>query len=134
MSTVAIHSTGVFDVCWAGLRRLVFRLLIATAAAFGEMPFLEHLEELRSRIIKALIAVTACFTVCWYFSQELFDFVAKPITKIPAVSLAIIDPTEAFTVYLKVSFVAALYLAGPLMLWQAWKFIALGLHKHERRY
>jgi sec-independent protein translocase protein TatC len=44
------------------------------------------------------------------------------------------DPTEAFTVYLKVSFVASLYAAAPFVLWQIWRFIAPGLYKHERRY
>jgi len=133
MATTAIHSTRVFDLSWAELRRRAFRLSVAVAATIGEMPFLEHLEELRRRIIKALIAVGASFVVCWYFSLQLFDFVAKPITRI-GVSLVINDPTEAFTVYLKVSFVAALFLAAPFVLWQAWRFIAPGLYKHERRY
>jgi sec-independent protein translocase protein TatC len=98
------------------------------------MGFLEHLEELRSRIIKSLIAVGVSFAVCWYFSLTLFEFVARPIAKIPGVSLVITDPTEAFTVYLKVAFVAAMYLAAPFVLWQAWRFISPGLYKHERRY
>jgi Sec-independent protein secretion pathway component TatC len=116
------------------LRRRALRLSVAVAAAIGEMPFLEHLEEPRSRIIKALIALGASFVVCWYFSLQLFDFVAKPITRIAGVNLVIIDPTEAFTVYMKVSFVAALYLSAPFVLWQAWRFISPGLYKHERRY
>src|SRR5437762_14112444 len=128
MSTTAIHSNRPFDLYWTELRRRMFRLSVALAATIGEMPFLEHLEELRKRIIKSLIAVGASFLVCWYFSLELFDFVARPITKIPGVSLVINDPTEAFTVYLKVSFVAALYLAAPLVLWQIWRFIAPGLY------
>jgi sec-independent protein translocase protein TatC len=134
MSTVALHSTRPFDLYWNELRRRAFRLTVALAAAFGEMPFLEHLEELRTRLIRALLAVGASFVVCWYFSLQLFDFVAKPITRIAGVSLAITDPTEAFTVYLKVSFVAALFVAAPFVLWQAWRFIAPGLYKHERRY
>jgi sec-independent protein translocase protein TatC len=108
--------------------------MVAIGAALGEMGFLEHLEELRDRIIKSLIALVACFAVCFYFSAELFEFVARPLTKIAGVSVVINDPTEAFTVYLKVSFVAALYLAAPFILWQTWRFIAPGLYKHERRY
>jgi sec-independent protein translocase protein TatC len=134
MTTTVIHSTRPFDFYWADLRRRALRLSVAIAAAVGEMPFLEHLEELRSRIIKALIALGASFAVCWYFCLELFDFVAKPITRIAGVSLVINDPTEAFTVYLKVSFVAALYLSAPFVLWQAWRFIAPALYKHEKRY
>lgn len=68
------------------------------AATLGEMGFLEHFEELRERIIKSLTAVGASFAVCFYISLELFEFVAKPITKIAGVSLVITDPTEAFTV------------------------------------
>jgi sec-independent protein translocase protein TatC len=134
MTTTTIHHNRPFDLYWSELRRRALRLSVAVAAAIGEMPFLEHLEELRSRIIKALIAIGASFAVCWYFSLELFIFVAKPITKIAGVNLVITDPTEAFTVYLKVSFVAALYLSAPFVLWQAWRFISPGLYKHERRY
>jgi sec-independent protein translocase protein TatC len=134
MSTTAIYSSRPFGFYWNELRRRTFQLFVAVAATLGEMPFLEHLEELRERIIKSLIVVAASFAVCWYFSVDLFDFVAKPITKIPGVNLVINDPTEAFTVYLKISFVAALYLAAPFVLWQVWKFIAPGLYKHERRY
>ena len=134
MSTSAIHSTRPLDSFWSELRRRIFQSFVAIAATFSEMPFLEHLEELRERIIKSLIAVGASFVVCWYFSMELFDFVARPITRIAGVSLVINHPTEAFTVYLKLSFVAALYVAAPFVLWQVWRFIAPGLYKHERRY
>jgi hypothetical protein len=131
MSTTAIHSTRPFDLYWTELRRRAFRLSVALAATLGEMGFLEHLEELRDRIIKSLIAVGASFAVCFYFSLELFEFVAKPITKIAGVSLVINDPTEAFTVYLKVSVVGALYLAAPFVLWQVWRFISPGLYKRR---
>jgi sec-independent protein translocase protein TatC len=134
MSTAALHSTRPFKSYWSELRRQTFRQFVAIAATLGEMPFLEHLEELRDRIIKSLIAIGASFAVCWYFSVELFEFVARPITKIAGASLVINDPTEAFTVYLRISFVAALYLAAPFVLWQVWRFIAPGLYKHERRY
>lgn len=134
MSTTAIHSPRPLDWYWNELCSRTFRLLVAIAATFGEMSFLEHLEELRGRIIKALVAVGASFAVCWYFSVELFEFVSRPIARIPGVSLVINDPTEAFTVYLRVCFVAALYLAAPFVLWQIWRFIAPGLYKHERRY
>jgi sec-independent protein translocase protein TatC len=83
--------------------------------------------------MKALMAVGAGFALCWYFSVELFEFAAKPITKIGGV-IVIHDPTEAFNVYLKISFVAVLYLAAPFVLWQAWRFIAPSLSRHERRY
>jgi sec-independent protein translocase protein TatC len=134
MSTTAMPSPRPLDRYWNELRHRTFRVLVAIAATLGEMSFLEHLEELRGRIIKALIAVGASFAVCWYFSVELFEFVSRPITRITGAILVITDPTEAFTVYLKVCFVAALYLAAPFVLWQIWRFISPGLYKHERRY
>jgi sec-independent protein translocase protein TatC len=134
MSTTAIHSSRPFDSFWREVRRRTFQLFVALAATLSEMPFLEHLEELRDRIIRSLVGVGVSFAVCWYFSLELFEFVARPITRIAGVSLVINDPTEAFTVYLKISFVAALYVAAPFVLWQVWRFIAPGLYKHERRY
>jgi sec-independent protein translocase protein TatC len=133
MSTV-IQSTRPLNWYWNELRHRTFRLCVAVGATIGQMPFLEHLEELRDRIIKSLIAVGVSFVVCWYYSAQLFEFVARPITRIAGVSLVINDPTEAFTVYLKLSFVAALYVAAPFVLWQVWRFIAPGLYKHERRY
>jgi sec-independent protein translocase protein TatC len=134
MSTTSIYSPRPFGSYWSDFRRRIFDVFAVLAATLSEMPFLEHLEELRERIIKALIAVAASFAVCWYFSSELFEFVARPITRIAGVSLVINDPTEAFTVYLKVCLVGALYLSAPFVLWQAWRFIAPGLYKHERRY
>src|SRR6516162_7490730 len=116
MSTTAIHSSRPFGSVWSELRRRTFQLFVAMAATLTEMPFLEHLEELRDRIIKSLIAVGASFVVCWYFSLQLFEFVARPITRIAGASLVINDPTEAFTVYLKLSLVAALYVAAPFVL------------------
>jgi sec-independent protein translocase protein TatC len=134
MSTTAIRSPRPFEWYRNELRRRIFSLLVTFAATLSEMPFLEHLEELRRRIIKSFVAIGASFAVCYYFSLELFAFVARPITKIAGASLVINDPTEAFTVYLRISFVAALYLSGPFVLWQAWRFIAPGLYEHERRY
>src|SRR5581483_1721980 len=122
-----------FQSSWNELRYRALRLFAVLAAVLGEMPFLEHLEELRGRLIKALIAVAAAFAVCFYFSVQLFEFVARPMTKM-GISLVILDPTEAFTVYLRVSFVAAMYLSAPFVLWQIWRFIAPGLYDHERRY
>ena len=134
MSTTSVYSPRPFGSYWSDFRRRIFDVFVVVAATLSEMPFLEHLEELRERIIKALIAVAASFAVCWYFSSQLFEFVARPITRIAGVSLVINDPTEAFTVYLKVCLVGALYLSAPFVLWQAWRFIAPGLYKHERRY
>lgn len=99
----------------------------------GQMSFLDHLEELRNRIIRSLIAVGLAFVACWTFVDELFDFISRPI-KAVVPKLAIFSPTEAFNLSLKTALVASLFLASPFIMAQVWLFIAPGLYKHERRY
>ena len=103
------------------------------------MSFLQHLEELRMRIIRALIAVALGFCACWFYAERIFNYMQQPImialrnhhldTK-----LVYLNPTEPFNMYLKVSLIAALFVASPWILFQVWSFIAPGLYRHERRY
>lgn len=103
------------------------------------MSFLQHLEELRRRIIWALVYVAAGFGVCWWFHDQIYDFMQKPIVKalsanhLPA-KLTYLNPTEPFNMYLKVSLIAGLFLASPFVLYQVWAFISPGLYRHEKRY
>jgi len=99
-------------------------------------PFLEHLEELRQRLIRCMIAVGIAFVVCYFFSKDIFSFLAKPLKEsLPEGSTMIfINPAEAFLTYIKLSFYAALFFSSPYILYQAWMFIAPGLYAHERRY
>lgn len=99
----------------------------------GQMSFLDHLEELRRRIIHSLIAVAAAFGVCWFFADKLFRIVAAPLRKTGAEIIAT-SPTEAFNLELKLAIMAAIFTASPFILGQVWLFIAPGLYKHERRY
>jgi len=99
------------------------------------MSFLEHLQELRSRLIKAVLAVGVAFVVFLIFSDRLFKLVAGPIVKLlpkdsSLVFTALPDP---FFIYLKVSFIAAVFVAIPFVLYQVWQFIRPGLHSHERK-
>ena len=100
----------------------------------GQMSFLDHLEELRKRIIHALIAVGVAFGVCWYFATDLYRLVQRPITKAGITSLVFSTPTEGFNLDLKLAVLAAIFLAAPFILGQVWLFISPGLYKHERRY
>jgi sec-independent protein translocase protein TatC len=100
----------------------------------GQMSFLDHLEELRKRIIHALIAVGVAFGVCWYFATDLYKLVQRPITKAGITSLVFSTPTEGFNLDLKLAVMAAIFLAAPFILGQIWLFISPGLYKHERRY
>src|SRR5215510_5015954 len=99
----------------------------------GQMSFLDHLEELRKRIIHSLIAVAVAFGVCWTFADGLFKAVSVPIRK-TGVELIVTSPTEAFNLELKLALLAAVFLGAPFILGQVWLFIAPGLYKHERRY
>jgi len=99
----------------------------------GQMSFLDHLEELRQRILRSLIAVAVTFGLCFYYANELFKIVERPI-KAAVPKLVFLSPTEPFNLLLKVSFVASLFLSSPFIMAQIWLFIAPGLYKHERRY
>ena len=97
------------------------------------MSFLDHLEELRRRIIHSLIAVAVALGVCWTFADTLFRVVAVPIRK-TGVEMIVTSPTQAFNLELKLALLAAIFLAAPFILGQVWLFISPGLYKHERRY
>jgi sec-independent protein translocase protein TatC len=103
------------------------------AALGGRMTFLEHLDELRRRILYSIIAVVVTFVASWIFREAIFGFLAAPIKNL-GLELHATRPTDAFTIYLKVSFVAGLFLAIPVVLYQVWAFIAPGLYKNEKSY
>ena len=100
------------------------------------MPFTEHLEELRSRLIKCLIAVLLGFAVCFAFAEAIFSALAAPLfwNDISGVTLIGTGVAEAFFIELKVALYAAVALALPVILWQTWQFVAPGLYEHERSY
>jgi sec-independent protein translocase protein TatC len=99
------------------------------------MSFLEHLEELRQRLIHSLLALVVSFGVCWTFAQKIFDFITQPLRiSNPGVQFIYTEPTEAFFLYMKMAFFAGIFLAAPFILYQVWAFIAPGLYPHERAY
>jgi sec-independent protein translocase protein TatC len=100
----------------------------------GQMSFLDHLEELRKRIIYSLIAVGVALGVCWTFADALFRAVSLPIRKAGIDKLVVSTPTEGFNLELKLALMAAVFLASPFVLGQVWLFISPGLYRHERKY
>jgi len=103
------------------------------------MSFLEHLEELRKRIIWSVIGVAVAFGVCFKYAERIYGFMQAPIMDALRRNhmdqkLVYLNPTEPFNMYLKVAFLAALFVASPWVLYQVWGFIAPGLYKNERRY
>jgi sec-independent protein translocase protein TatC len=103
------------------------------------MPLLDHLEELRKRIIFAVVAVLVGFLLCWSYADRIFSLMQQPI--ISALrnhglggGLVYLNPTEPFNLYLQVAFVAGLFTASPFVFYQFWLFIAPGLYRNEKRY
>lgn len=104
------------------------------------MSFLEHLEELRTRIIRSVIGVGVAFTVSLLFSSQLWNFVRQP-ARIALTSLGydpdlyVISPMEGFNiVWFKLPLVCSIFLAFPWVLYQVWAFISPGLYRRERRW
>ncbi|HWR14521.1 MAG TPA: twin-arginine translocase subunit TatC [Terriglobales bacterium] len=115
----------------------------AAREAFQEkmsaMSFLEHLEELRKRIIWSIIAVAIAFFVCWNFAEKIYGYMQEPIMQALQRNhleqkLVYLNPTEPFNMYMKIGLIAALFVASPFVLYQLWAFVAPGLYKREKRY
>lgn len=100
------------------------------------MTLLDHLGELRSRLVRGFVAVLIAFAGCYNFAGDLFHALSLPLLRVmPADSKFIYTGVaEGFFVDLKVSFVAALFVASPYLFYQIWAFIAPGLYDEEKRY
>jgi sec-independent protein translocase protein TatC len=103
----------------------------------GRMPLLDHLIELRNRLIWSFSAIIVTFLVCYQFKEAIYRFLAHPLFVIlaaePGRKMIFTGLTEAFFTYIKVSFWAAICLSFPVIAIQLWKFVAPGLYKTERR-
>ena len=98
------------------------------------MSFIEHLEELRSRIIKSLIALFVGFVVSYFFTSYLIQILTLPFQAGGNSQLSLLAPTEGFMVQLKTAFLAGLVVSCPVIFFQFWKFVAPGLYEKEKRY
>jgi len=100
------------------------------------MPLLEHLEELRKRILKAILALAVGMGAVLNWAPEILNFLAAPIYKLlPAgKKLAVLGVTDPFILYFKTALLAGTFVAFPAILWQAWQFVAPGLYARERRW
>jgi sec-independent protein translocase protein TatC len=119
---------------------MVDRAARATAGDEG-MPLIEHLRELRSRIIKSLIAIAIGGVVAFFLYDAILDALTEPYCQAlidngidRPCSLAARDPLEGFGVRMKITGYGGLILALPVVLWQIWRFVTPGLYAHEKRY
>jgi len=104
-------------------------------ASDGKMSFLEHLDELRKRLIWGIAALGGGFLVALFFIDAIFGFIMRPLaaTLPPGRKLIYTEPTEAFMLQLKVAALAGVVIAAPAVMWQLWLFIAPGLYRREKR-
>lgn len=104
--------------------------------AGGSMSFLEHLDDLRQRLIWSIVSALGGFVVALAFIGHIFGFVMRPLaaTLPEGQRMIYTEPTEAFLLQLKMAALAGLVLAAPAVLWQVWLFIAPGLYRREKRF
>ena len=102
----------------------------------GKMSFLEHLDEFRKRIIRALLSLCTGIGISLFFIQDIYEFVMRPLQQMlpDGGKLIYTYPTEAFMLYLRIAIIAGLVIAAPLIFWQVWQFVAPALYAKERRY
>jgi len=100
------------------------------------MSFLEHLDELRTRLTVSAFALLGGFLVAFGFSAYIFGFIMRPLQEAlpPGGLLVYTEPAEAFLLYLKIAALVGAVLAAPVVIWQLWLFIAPGLYVNEKRY
>jgi sec-independent protein translocase protein TatC len=98
----------------------------------------DHLEELRTRIIYAIIGVAVGAVVCFIFGSHLLHFIERPYNNLKAEyglsDLKVLAPADAFTMYINISLIGGLILSSPWVFYQLWMFVAAGLYEHEKRY
>ena len=101
----------------------------------GKMSFLDHLDELRRRIIYSLVAILLGLGIALFFMGPLFQFIFRPMQALLPAGQTLIytDPSEAFFLQIKIALMGGLILASPVVASQLWLFIAPGLYAHEKK-
>jgi sec-independent protein translocase protein TatC len=100
-----------------------------------KMSFLEHLDELRSRLVKVVLWLVLGTAVCWTFRDPIFHFLTQPLrVHHPDVKFIFTSPSEALMLKLKMSFLVGIFVVAPAILYQVWAFVAPGLYRHEKAY
>ncbi len=112
---------------------------VSSRAELPGMTLLEHLEELRKRIMWSAVSLVPAFFIAWHFRNLTFDLIQRPIVKVLRKhhleeQLVVTNPVDAFNLYLKIALVGGIFLAAPFILYQAWLFISPGLYRNEKRY
>jgi sec-independent protein translocase protein TatC len=112
---------------------------VMSRAELPGMSLLEHLEELRRRIIYAALSIFGGFCICYWYHEQIYDLMQRPIMFALRnhhldTQLVFTNPTDPFNMYLKMGLIGGIFVASPLVLYQVWLFISPGLYKHEKGY
>ena len=103
----------------------------------SKAPLIEHLIELRQRLLRAVIAIFIAFIVCFYFADEIFNLLVVPYERaagpLREIKLIYTAPQEYFFTQMKLALFGALFIAFPVIANQIYKFVAPGLYRNERR-
>jgi sec-independent protein translocase protein TatC len=110
------------------------RLRRAKVERTGTMPMVEHLMELRKRLLISISAVFVCAVIVFIFYNPVLHFLSKPYEQVTGHNLIVTDPLAPLIVRLKISGYGGLALAIPIVMWEIWRFVVPGLSKRERRY
>ncbi|MHB1699995.1 MAG: twin-arginine translocase subunit TatC [Acidobacteriaceae bacterium] len=109
------------------------RAAVTDRAELPGMSLMEHLEELRKRLVHSAIALVIGLCVAYFFKEQLYGIVQAPLDQLH-VALNFTHPTDGLNLYLKTAFFGGAILTSPFILYQVWLFISPGLYKHEKRY
>jgi sec-independent protein translocase protein TatC len=104
-----------------------------TDRALGKMSFMEHLGELRTRIMWSLVAMAVGIAIALFITDPVMRFISRPLLAMKT-ELVFTSPTEAFWTWMKVAMVLGIFISMPGILFQVWKFVSPGLHAHEKKY
>jgi sec-independent protein translocase protein TatC len=99
----------------------------------SKMPLLDHLIELRNRLLWCVLALAISFGVCFYFAEPIYGWLVQPLKNVGQDKLVYIDIFEAFFVQVKVGLFAAMMVSFPVLATQIWRFVAPGLYKNEKK-
>lgn len=100
----------------------------------ARMPLMDHLRELRARIIKSAVAIAVGSVIGFIFYVDILDLLAQPYTDATDTQLAFFQPTEPFSLALRVALFAGTIIASPVVIYQIWRFIGPALTRRERRF
>lgn len=106
---------------------------VSDRAELPGMSLMEHLQELRSRLLHSAAALLVGFVVAWIFHERLYGIVQAPLTTLH-LKLSFTHPTDPVNLYIKTALVGGALLASPYILYQIWLFISPGMYAHEKRY